>query len=247
MGSSNHQVFALWGSPGSGTSTLTVKIAKELEKMKRSVAIVSCDEEIPMLPILMPNGKHNQLSLGKLLSQSRISQTDILNYTVPLSNNICVLGYRVEDNESTYPKYSPNTASNFLLSLSSLMDIVLVDCSCHIYSNVISRVALASADSVFRIVNATLKSAMYMRSQRSYLSEDQYHYDKQLVVMNNVMQGQDENVYSNEFGEIRYSLPNTPSIAEQYETGKLLDSLFGREAKWYEPMIREMIKDVLLD
>lgn len=245
----NNQMIALWGSPNSGTTTLTMKMAKELETMKRSVAIVSCDEETPMLPILIPNGKQNHLSLGELLSQPRITQTDILKFTVPVSNGICLLGYRVDDNETTYPAYSPGTAKSFLVSLSRLVDIVLIDCSHHISSNVLSRVGLACADSVFRIVNATLKSAMYIRSQRTYLLDTQLHYDKQLqlTVMNNVMQGQDETVYSVEFGELHYSIPNTPSISEQFETGKLLDSLFGREAKRFEPVVREMIKEVLSD
>lgn len=243
----SNQVLALWGSPNSGTTTLTVKIAKELEAMKRSVAIVSCDNETPMLPILMPNGKQNHLSLGDLLSRPRISQTDIYTFSVPVSNNISLLGYRVDDNENTYPEYSLETAGKFLASLSRLVDIVLVDCSHHINSNGLSLVGLASADRVFRVVNATLKSAMYFRSQRTYLSDTKYHYDKQLVVMNNVMQEQDENVYSNVFGKIHYSLPNTPSITEQFETGKLLESLFGREARRFEPVIRTMIKDVLSD
>ncbi|WP_277668501.1 hypothetical protein [Caproiciproducens galactitolivorans] len=43
----NNQVLAIWGSPDSGKTTLSVKIAKGLEAIKRSVAIVTCDEETP--------------------------------------------------------------------------------------------------------------------------------------------------------------------------------------------------------
>lgn len=99
----NNQVLAIWGSPDSGKTTLSVKITKGLEAIKRSVAIVTCDEETPMLPVLTPAGKQNHPSLGELLSQSRISQTDILKYSAPYGDEISLIGYRLEENETTYP------------------------------------------------------------------------------------------------------------------------------------------------
>jgi MinD-like ATPase involved in chromosome partitioning or flagellar assembly len=242
----SNQVLAVWGCPNSGATTLSVKIAKELESQKRSVALILCDEETPMLPILMPNGKQVHLSLGELLSQTRISQAEILKHFVPYSNNTSLLGYRLDDNEMTYPQYSPETASKLLTSLSRLVDNIIIDCSHHLASNVITRVGIQSADVTLRVVNANLKCSTYIRSQRHILSDSQMAFDQQVVVLNNVLPGQDETAFSNVFGNISYTIPHTPSLMEQYETGKLSESLFGREAKHFEPVIREIVKDVFI-
>jgi MinD-like ATPase involved in chromosome partitioning or flagellar assembly len=245
----NNQILAVWGSPGSGKTVTVIKIAKALESMKHSVAIVLCDDEIPMIPILLPNGKqHNYLSIGELLSQPRISQAEILKYSIPYGNdNISLLGYILEDNEMKYPEYSPSTAKSLLISLSRLVDNIIIDCSNHISSNVLSIVSLESADVVLRVVNASLKSYMYIRSQRQLLVDSRFHYEKYKTVLNNISPGQDDSTYSNLFGKTSYILPHCPTIIEQYETGKLTDSLFGREAKRYEPIINEIVKDVFIN
>lgn len=242
------QMLAVWGSPGAGKKTVAVKIAKALEARHQSVALVLCDDETPGIPILLPNGKPQRLSLGELLSQTRISQAGIMKYLIPYGNsNILLLGYCADENEKTYVTYSETTAKNFLVSLSRLADIIVIVCSSHLNSNPLSIVALEAADATLRVVNASLRSATYIRSQKDSLGDnDRFHYDNQRVVLNNVMPGQDENAYSNIFGKASYVLHHCTSITEQYESGKLLESLFGREAKQFEPVIKEIVKDVFI-
>lgn len=242
------QVLAVWGSPGAGKKTIAVKIAKVLEAKHQSVALILCDDEIPGIPILLPNGKQQRLSLGELLSQTRISQASIMRYFIPFgSSNILLLGYGSDENEKTYVDYSEATAKNFFVALSRLVDVIIISCSSHLNSNPLSIIALEAADITLRVVNASLHSATYIRSQKEYFNDsDRFHYDKQLVVLNNVIPGQDENAYSNVLGKASYVLPHCPSVAEQYESGKLLGSLFGREAKQFEPVIKEIVKDVFL-
>ena len=45
-----NQVLAVWGSPGSGKSTVAVKLAKYLAGKKRNVILLTCDMTAPMLP-----------------------------------------------------------------------------------------------------------------------------------------------------------------------------------------------------
>lgn len=242
----DHQVLAVWGSPESGKTTTAIKIAKELESMKYSVVLVSCDDSLPMLPILTPQGKQTHPSLGELLSLSRISQPEILKHCVPYGNmgNISLLGYRMDDNEKTYPEYSPNMAQNILIALTRLADKIVVDCSSRLMGNVFTTVALQSADAVLRIVNANLRSSMFLRSQQLMLTDASYHYDSHTIVLNNVKPNQDAAVYSEILGGASYVLPHIPTLEEQYETGKLMGSLFGREAKQYEPVIKAIVHEV---
>lgn len=244
----NNQILAVWGSPGSGKTTLSVKIAKELEALKYSVALVLCEDELPMLPILLPNGKQSHPSLGHLLALPRISQAEILKHSVPYGNrgNISLLGYKHEDYETLYPEYSDSMARNFLISLTRLCDKVIIDCSHRLLENVLTAVSLATADAVLRVVNADLKSSTYISSQRQVLTDAKFHYDDQITVLNNVMPTQPDTVYSEIFGGASYILPHIPSIEEQFESGKLAESLFGRDARKYEPVVKAIIREVLV-
>jgi MinD-like ATPase involved in chromosome partitioning or flagellar assembly len=242
------QVLAVWGSPGAGKKTIAVKIAKVMEANNQSVALILCDNEIPGIPILLPNGKSQHISLGELLSQTRISEASIMRYFVPFGNsNIMLLGYCAGENEKTHVEYSVETAKKFLVALSRFVDVIIIDCSSHLNNNLLSIAALEAADITLRVVNASLRSATYIRSQKEYLNDsDRFHYDNQRVVLNNLIDGQDEDAYSNVLGKASYVLRHCPSVAEQYESGKLLKSLFGREAKQFEPVIKEIVKDVFL-
>ena len=45
-------ILAVWGSPGSGKTTVAVKIAKYLADRKKNVVLLLCDMTAPMLPCI---------------------------------------------------------------------------------------------------------------------------------------------------------------------------------------------------
>lgn len=51
MDEPGNQVLAVWGSPGSGKSTVAVKLAKYLAGKKRNVILLTCDMTAPMPPV----------------------------------------------------------------------------------------------------------------------------------------------------------------------------------------------------
>ena len=51
------QVLAVWGSPGSGKTTVAVKLAKYLAGKKKNVILLLCDMTAPMLPCICPPGE----------------------------------------------------------------------------------------------------------------------------------------------------------------------------------------------
>ena len=241
------RIIAVWGSPGAGKTTLSIKIAKELQAKKHSVAIILCNDETPALPILIPNGKLERRSLGELLSQPHISQAEILRYSVPFGShgNIGLLGYCIDDNPMSYPEYSSASAHSLISALSRLVDFILVDCSSDLVGSTLTLAALEDADVTLRVVNADLRSIVYMRSQQPLLADSRIHFDQQIVVLNSVLPEQDENAYAAIISKADYILPHCPAVEEQYETGKLSESLFGREAKHYDLTLLQLVKDAL--
>ena len=53
---SENQILAVWGSPGSGKTTVAVKLAAKLAAQRRDVALLLCDMNTPMLPCICPPG-----------------------------------------------------------------------------------------------------------------------------------------------------------------------------------------------
>ena len=47
-------VLAVWGSPGSGKTTVAVRLAKYLADRRRNVVLLLCDMTAPMLPCICP-------------------------------------------------------------------------------------------------------------------------------------------------------------------------------------------------
>ena len=48
------QVLAVWGSPSSGKTTVSVKLAKYLADKHKNVLLLLCDMTAPMLPCICP-------------------------------------------------------------------------------------------------------------------------------------------------------------------------------------------------
>lgn len=57
MPENENQMLAVWGSPGSGKTTVAVKLAARLAMQKRDVALLLCDMNTPMLPCICPPGE----------------------------------------------------------------------------------------------------------------------------------------------------------------------------------------------
>lgn len=238
-------MLAVWGSTSSGKTTTSIKIAKELAAGKQNVIVVLCDDETPAIPLLLPHAV-DYSSLGELLSQPTITQLDLLKHCIPFGNNpyISLLGYKLGDNEVSYPEYSVKRAKELLDLLRRTADYIIIDCSHHLLSNVLTAAALESADKVIKVVNADLKSSVYVNSQKMLLQGPQFNYDKQINVFNNVLPIQNVSPFKEAIGGASFILPHLDSLKEQYDSGLLLDSLFGRDVKKYEPVIKELVKEV---
>ena len=71
-----NQMLAVWGSPGSGKTTVAVKLAARLALQKRDVALLLCDMNTPMLPCICPPGDlEEEHSLGSILAAAHVSES----------------------------------------------------------------------------------------------------------------------------------------------------------------------------
>ena len=84
-------MLAIVGSPGSGKTTLAVKLAAEIAKKKKNVVVVCSDPFVPSVPFLLPMDTEQEVSLGALLTAPSLTQNKILEACVPVTANEYIL------------------------------------------------------------------------------------------------------------------------------------------------------------
>lgn len=243
-----NKVIAICGSPGSGKTLTAVKIAKTLADGKKNTILVGCDTESPVLPILLPAQK-DVPSLGNLLALPVLTVPTVLQHCVPCgeSDYIAVTGYGKGENVRTYPEYSLQRAKNFIAMLQKTADYAVIDCSSHITDDLLTVAALEKADITIRIANPNLKSISYFQSQGPLLQESRFHCAKQVSVINDILPTQDDAPIFEFFGNQAYKLPHVPELQEQFDSGSLLDTPFGKNAREYVRTLKIIVKEVIHD
>lgn len=238
------KVIAVWGSPGDGKTLTGIKLSWKLAKSKKNVVLVLCDNETPMVPLLIPPADTNS-SLGHLLALPALTEVDVFQHFIPLKRSFSILGYLRGENENTYADYGPERAKELIHLLRDAADYVVIDCSHHLLSNVLTAVALEVSDTVLRVVNCGLKSLLYIESQRPYLQETRFHYENQINILNRVTPSQDVDTYQNVFGGKAYILPYLPELEAQYNESRLLEPVTGRDGKKYDSNLNTIIRETI--
>ena len=104
----DNQMLAVWGSPGSGKTTVAVKLAERLAGQKRDVALVLCDMTAPMLPCICPPGDlEGEHSLGSILAATHVSDSLVRHNCITHKRygHLTIIGMLKGENEYTYPPH----------------------------------------------------------------------------------------------------------------------------------------------
>ena len=173
------KIIAVWGSPSSGKSTFSIKLAKELASKKKNVIIVFADNNCPVIPTLIQ--KENSKSLGNILSAVNLTKSDILKnlYTIDKVNNVTITGYKEYENVYTYPKYDELRVDEFLNTIRLMADYIIIDTSSYFVTDLLSTKSLILADKVIRLITPSLKSMSYFNSSLPML--DSGNFKKKII------------------------------------------------------------------
>ena len=246
MPNKGKQILAVWGSPSSGKTVTAVKIARELSLNKKNVAVVLCDGVCPALPTVLKTKKLVEGSIGEVLAAPSVTQELILkNCVCPVKNPyISFLGYKAGENVFTYAEYAKERAVDLLVLLRHIADYVVVDCANSLTDSILSTAALEVADAVLRLGTCDLKGVSYFMSCLPLIADRRFKPEQHIRVLSDIKPRQASGGYENSYGGVSYRLPHVDAIEEQFYSLALLDGLSGKEAKSYEPVIREIAKEV---
>lgn len=239
--------LAVWGSPSSGKTTVSVKLAHYLASRKKNVILLLCDMVSPPLPcICAPGDLLEEHSLGNVLAASHITKTLIQEHCTfhKRYKFLTMLGMKKGENVFTYPSYSQTQAEELIRILKSMADYVIIDCGSYIAYDILSAVSLIEADRVLRLVNCNLKSISYLSSQLPLLKDKKWDADKQYRVISNVKPNEAASYVEQVFGRVSFSLPYSAEVETHTLEGTLLKDLNQKESKGFRNEIEAIGKEI---
>ena len=240
------KLIAVWGPPGSGKTTVCVKLALALQAhVGMQVYTVFADTTTPTLPVLFPTMKSEDMySMGFALSKVHANYREIESCTVTVKEHpdLAFLGYKDGENHFSYPSADIEKNQQFLLTLSEMADAVIVDCTA--VPNELSHAAMTSADIIFRVVSPDLKSVSFCSSQLPIMADPSYQCDNHVIVINEIASDVYSPVYeaSHYFTNAAFTLPYCHDIRLQSFNG---DLLAGTRSKKYNREMCELVTRIV--
>lgn len=241
-----NQLLAVWGSPSCGKTAISVKLARELSLKRKNVILVLCDNICPTLPVLLPLCDSAGKSLGALLASGEITQDKILINCITLEKNeyISLLGYKKGENCFSHAAYTKEKTIDLLVLLRHLADYVIIDCSSNIASDILSAIALETADRVLRLGSCDLKGVSYFSSQLPLLSDRKFNADRHIKALSNVKPYEPKAEIRECCKGVKFEILHITELAEQSLTGQLFEGMKSKEGKAFEKVTRDIAKEV---
>ena len=240
-------VLAVWGSPGSGKTTVAAKIAKHLADKRLNVALLLCDMTAPMLSCICPPSELEcERSLGSILAAAHVSESLVKHNCVTHKHlsYLTMLGMLKGENEYTYPPYSETQARELIHCLRELAPYVVIDCGSYIANDILSAVALMEADSVLRLANCDLKSVSYLSSQLPLLRDSKWDADKQYKTASDLKADQAGEHIGRVLGSVAFQLPHSAEVEAQYLAGNLMSDLNMKDSRAFRREIEKICGEV---
>ena len=239
------KIIAVIGSPGSGKTTVTLKLAQELYCATTSGAVIhlSPSLRIPALGVLFPNYTPDSIfSLGTMFDKTDIYEEDILNHlvTVKAMKNFGCLGYKAGENKNSFATLTDDKVKALFDVLHKMVGYVFVDCTDE-EDDLISQYALGMADEVIMVLSPDLKSMVYLASNESLLG---HHSERAIRVLNineNELYSPIDDVITN-VKNIGYILPYSKQIRGQHLDGLLYERA---KDKKYRTEISKIINRIM--
>ena len=248
MKTRNGKIIAVWGSPFSGKTAFSTKLATAIyDNYQATVVVLYCDLETPVLPVIFPNTKAKDLgSVGVPLSKTEVEMDDILQNSITLKQrgNLVFLGYRTGENKYTYPKFGRAKAEALIELICEHADYLIIDCTSTLDNNMLSAIGIELADQIIRLASPDLKSISFYLSQLSVCADSKYRLSEHIQGLNTP----NEDVFmpieeaKAHLNDVRFTIPYCSELKIQAQSGTLYEPTSDKQ---FEKRMKEIAQKVV--
>lgn len=243
----DNQVLAVWGSPSSGKTIMSVKIARYIASQKKNVILVLADMSAPPLPYVCPSSDlESELSLGNILGAAHIDGNLVKQNAILHKKNeyLTMFAMLKGENAFSYAPYTEMQAREFIHALRQLADYIIIDCTSNITNDILSAVSLIESDAVLRLVSCDLKSISYLNSQLPLLLDNKFNANKQYKAASNVSSFQADDEIEQIVGGVNFKIPHSDEVYKQFLAGNLFGGLTEKDSKDFRKAVSKIANEV---
>ena len=243
----DNQVLAVWGSPSSGKTIVSVKLARYIASQKKNVILVLADMSAPPLPYVCPaSDLECENSLGNILGAAHADGNLIRQNAILHKKNeyLTMLAMLKGENAFSYAPYTETQARALISELRHMADYIIIDCTSNITNDALSAVSLIESDAVLRLVSCDLKSISYLNSQLPLLLDNKFNANKQYKAVSNVSSFQaDENIEQT-VGGVSFKIPHSDEVYRQFLSGNLFAGLSEKDSRDFRKAVSKIANEV---
>lgn len=217
-------IVALWGSGGSGKSSLSVQIALALSRKKRNVILIDTNFVVPHCCIWFPDISTSQLQSLSSILESEITPEGLASKIYLVNRRLGVLGYTKGELSMNSIIQRYDTAASLLHTAAALADYVIVDCQTNITQDHLTFTALEMTG--YKIITCTpdLRGISFWLSNVPMLADSKYRMESAVHVLNKVRTTSPIDSIERVTGHINFALPFDIRVEKalcEGESGKL--------------------------
>ena len=243
----DNQVLAVWGSPSSGKTIMSVKLARYIASQKKNVILVLADMSAPPLPYVCPSSDlESETSLGNILGAAHVDENLVKQNAILHKKNeyLTMFAMLKGENAFSYAPYTETQARELIHTLRQLADYIIIDCTSNITNDVLSAISLIESDAVLRLVSCDLKSISYLNSQLPLLLDNKFNANKQYKAASNVSSFQADDEIEQIVGGINFKIPHSDEVYKQFLAGNLFGGLTEKDSKDFRKAVSKITNEV---
>lgn len=180
------KVLAVFGSPGSGKTTLSLMLGYILGTQGKNVTLISVDRTVPQAKAIFPlsEGGREQ-SLGALLlseiTERAVAESLLLHPDMP---RLSLLSFQSGETETMYPPTVDKERYRSMLGiLYRLSDYLIIDCTANPLTNSLTLASLELADRVIALHTPDHIGVEWRSSTYSLLRDNRFRTEEHLTVL----------------------------------------------------------------
>lgn len=243
----NIQVLSVWGSPQSGKSIISAKLARLIAGNKKNVVLVLADTQAPTITYICPQTDlETQQSLGNILSCASITEQLVKQNAILHRKNeyITMFGMLKGENAFSFPPFTQGQVQDFISILRGLADYIIIDCTSNITSDILSAVAIMESDAVLKLATSDLKSISYFNSQMPILIGNNNNKVKQFKAVSDIKALQATENVEQIMDGAQFRIPHCEEVEQQLLNGNLFAGLSRRDSKPFRKAIADIANEV---